>query len=381
VPTRRPTVLFLALRHVALAAAVCLVATGCLSGEVEVVVNDDGSGRVVVEVLPEGPLADALRSVELERLVELSAEGVNGAEFETFERDGRVGYRLTIDFDDADGAVQALSSGVTVVGQPVKLLDSGELRELPDGGGWELSAKVVPADQILVAPAGGGEAGAAGGLSALVAAAAAPDSGSGLNLSISLPGRVTDTNADSFSGGTATWRLDEPEAPTELRVRTEPDPFPLPMRLLAGGAALVVLAVVFLIVRRTRRRRREAAPAQQPPAPPPMPPGQPEWAPVPNGWAPPTPSVPSTAQPVPSPPPAPAAPMALADLPPPAPTPPPAAPGAPMALSDLPPPVPNMPPPVPAPPRSTLPVLPPLEPLEPAQPPPEPPLSVDPDAV
>lgn len=363
----------------ALVAAVCVVATGCLSGEVEVVVNGDGSGRVVVEVLPEGPLADALRSVELERLVELSAEGVRGTEFETFERAGRVGYRLTIDFDDADGAVQALQRGVTIVGQPVQLLGSGELRKLPDGGGWELTAQVVPAGKILTAPTGDATGNAAAaGLAALVQAASAPDSGSGLNLSISLPGHVTESNADSVSGGTATWRLDEPEAPTELRVRTEPDPFPLPMRLAAGAAALVVLAVVALIVRRARRRRGEAAPAQQPPQPPPsmMPPGQPEWAPVPNGWAPPTP-----APPVPPPAPNPAAPVALADLPPPTPTPPPPTLGAPTSLADLPPPVPHMPPPVPAPPRSTLPVLPPLEPLEPAQAPPEPPPGVDSDAV
>ena len=52
---------------------------------------------------------------------------------------------------------------------------------------------------------------------------------------------MTATNADDFDGGAATWHLDEPDAPTELSMQTQPQPLLTPLHMVLGGALLVVL--------------------------------------------------------------------------------------------------------------------------------------------
>jgi hypothetical protein len=254
--------------------------TGCLNGDVDVVIDDDGSGSVTVEVFPSGVLGDALGDVDLQQVVDVAATGADDVEFETFERDGRNGYRVTAEFDSYDEVLLALQGRAVVAGQPVGLLRSGELRELPDGG-WELAADVAPVAEILGTPSLDGTS---ADLGALIQAAADPTSGTGLDLSITLPGRVTSSNADVVDGGTATWTLDSPDVPSTLRMRTEPDPLLTPVRLLVGGALLAILIGVVLaawgasrqyrVSRRAKRRRAKDA-------------RFPGHAPVTGGWEPP----------------------------------------------------------------------------------------------
>ena len=245
---------------------VSLAATGCLSGEVNVVIEDDVSGEVVVEVIPGGALSEALGDVDLDTLIDVATTGADGTDFETFERDGRTGYRAEVDFDGYGEILLALQGRATVAGQPIQLLRSADLRKLPDGSGWEFAAAVAPVDEILGTAS---EDNPLVGLADLLQAAFDPTSGTGLDLSITLPGKVSSSNADVVSGGTATWILDSPDVPPTLRMRTEPDPLVTPARLVIGGAVLAILVGLVLaawgasrpyrVSRRARRRRYKDA--------------------------------------------------------------------------------------------------------------------------
>ena len=251
-----------------LVAVVALLCTGCLSGEAELTVDDDGSGTITVEVFPPGRLTDDLDADDLDDLLDTAAETAGDIEIETIERDGVSGFRVEVPFDDVDQAVVALQGGTTLAGQTVGLFESLSIVELPDDEGWEMSASLVPLDQVAGSGSGGPSE-----LDGLLDAAGLSSSGSGFDLSVSLPGNVLSSNADSTDGGTATWNLDDAEAPATLRMRTEPAPLITPFRVIVGGAALVVLLGVVLFMvgasrpQRASRRERRKLEAERPPSP------------------------------------------------------------------------------------------------------------------
>ncbi len=361
----------------ALVALCSILLTGCLHGDVDVTVNADGSGKIVVEVFPTRRVQEALRSfdVDIESLVEGSFEQVDGSEFDEISDGDRKGYRLVVPFDDYRDVERVLVDGGSLAGQQVKLFSSLRITELPDDAGWQLDAEILPLGQAIANSdtgmipesmrdvldrAGMGDT----------------DTDADLDLSISLPGEVVASNADSISGGTATWRLDEPDAPATLQMRTEPKEFPTQVQLIVGGAVLaVVLGLALFVFGATRRhrttkqpRRRRARggagvapdadwsvpptgtrpspqsdrpeqlPPLAPPAPAPAPAGPAPTAPAPagsEGWQRPAGAPPETpppltppAPPVPDAPPVPAAPSAPTA---PAAAPAPAAPPAPAA--------------------------------------------------
>ena len=234
--------------------ALCsIVATGCLHGDVDVTVNSDGSGQVVVEVFPNRKVQDELKDlpIDIESLVEGSFESVEGFEFSEIEDGDRVGYRFVVPFDDYRDVEQVLVDGGSLADQQVQLFSSLEITELPDDEGWQLDATILPLGQMI---AGANAGMVPESMRDVLDAAGIGNSGSGLDLSISLPGTIVSSNASSTSGGTATWHLDEPEAPTTLAMRTGPTEFPTQMQLIVGGAGLaVVLGLVLFIVGATRK--------------------------------------------------------------------------------------------------------------------------------
>lgn len=266
-----------------IAALVCAAAsTGCLSGSVDVTVRDDGSGVVVVEVFPDSELQRQVEALDVESLLAAPA-GSTDMEVSRVERGGRQGYRVELPFDDAAAIGAGLTSGLVVGGQEVTLFDAFSLREL-DYGAWRLDATIAPAGQVLTRPSAG-----EGGdeLQALLDQLETSSTRVGTELTVTLPGAVISSNSTRTSGGSATWKLDDPDAPTEIWVETEPTPFLTTAQLVVVGgvAALLVglLLAAFGTVGRTRmkgrRRRRSARFAGPPPA-------TGGWEPPP-GWSPP----------------------------------------------------------------------------------------------
>lgn len=250
--------------------AVAVSATACLRADVDVTVNSDRSGEIEVEVYPNAAVRSALEGTDVEALVEGAFEQVEGFEFSEIDRGERQGYLLHVPFDDYRDVTEVLISGGTVAGQQVALFSSFALTELPDGG-WELNAAVNPIGKILGGTAGAGQSAV---LSELLSAAAGSPGGTGLDLTVSLPGKVTTSNADIVSGGSATWHLDSADAPSALRMRTQSEPWLNPLVMVIGSALIVVVIGVVLSLwgsgphhktlgERARRRRHRSS---EPPA-------------------------------------------------------------------------------------------------------------------
>lgn len=237
-------------RAVRLTMALLLVAataTGCLSGDIDVTVRDDGSGEVRLEVFPSAQLQTVLDAVDVSSLADTYLDGIDGASFEEIERDDRDGYLVVVPFDDYGELTSVLVDGATIVGQQIRLFSSIDLRQID--GGWRLDAVLAPeiTSNTLTAPPE---------LDDLIETDGRVALGSGLDLSISLPGEVTTTNADETDGGTATWRLEELDGDTELRMVTEPRSFPTPLQKVLAIAGAAVLLGVLLASWGTRRSRR-----------------------------------------------------------------------------------------------------------------------------
>ena len=242
---------------------VAVVATGCLHADVDVTVEGDGSGQIVVEVFPSRKMQDELEKlpIEIEDLVEGSFDGVNGAEFDEIEDGDRTGYRLVVPFDDYRDVQQILVDGGSVAGQQVQLFSTLNIVELPDDAGWQLDAQILPLGQTIA----GANAGVIPeSMQDVIDSAGIGNNGSGLDLSISLPGTIISSNATSTDGGTATWKLDDPEAPGTLQMRTEPEDFPTVAQMVVGGAGLaLVLGIGLFVLGATRKHASTKAPRQR----------------------------------------------------------------------------------------------------------------------
>lgn len=242
---------------VLLLVATVLAATGCLSGAAALTVNDDDSGTLVVEVFPPGRLTDELDADDVAELFESPDADI---QVDGVDRDGREGYRIEVPFDDYRDIGGRLDSSAGSAGVWRGLLPELQIVELPDDEGWEFSATVGSATDPVT---GWTE------LDALIDG----DGASVFELSVSLPGTVLRSNADSTDGGTATWELRDSVEPRALQMRTEPSPLVTPVRVIVGGAALVVLAGVVLFLvgasrpQRASRRARRQQEAERVPSP------------------------------------------------------------------------------------------------------------------
>ena len=249
---------------------VALAATGCLSGSVEVVVEDDGSGRAVVEVFPDSDVMDQIAGLDVASLLGPEPPGSGELELTPITGD-RPGYRLELPFADAAALGTALETGLVVGDQQVTLFSSFDLVEY-DYGEWRLDAVISPAGQLITSPS---DQQPSADIQALLEGLRSRSPDVGFELTISLPGKVVTSNADSTSGGSATWRLDDAGESQELTMETEPAPLLTPAVAVVGGSVLVLIVGIALVAfgsarrdtsRPSRRRRSRRFPGPAPAA-------------------------------------------------------------------------------------------------------------------
>jgi hypothetical protein len=235
--------------HVQLLAALVgatLLLSACLSGEVDVRVDPDGSSVVVVELLAEAWQGGAVADADLDALLDAGVAGSDEVDLQKV--DG--GVRATISFDDYRDMVAAMQGGVVIAGQRVQLFDSVSLIELPGGEGWDFNATVLPLQQVVDASVG-----ALRSQELLEVDSTDAVSDVDIRFSISLPGEVVSSDATRVDRGTATWDLDDLDAAQSLRVRTEPAQANRLMFPIVAAVVLALLAGVAVVVIRARRRR------------------------------------------------------------------------------------------------------------------------------
>jgi len=226
-----------------------LAATSCFQASVGLEVADDGSGQLVVDLVPSAPLLSAVGG-DLPTLAAQLQKAANAQSDAAVVKvtDTPQGQALHIELPFTD--IEALtadtgsgSSGITgaLLGGVVQRLQVTSADDV-----WSMVAVIDP------------RATQGGLLTSPIAASAGLDTPPKVTFSVTLPGRVESTNASSTSGGTATWNLDTTAtAPTTLRmVNTPVAVLPLVLAILGGVALLAVLLGLF---RRWRRRKVHAA--------------------------------------------------------------------------------------------------------------------------
>lgn len=235
-------------RIVVVMVAVVLTATGCLSGTANITVRGDGSGEFKVEVFPPGETRRALSKVETSKLIGESFGDFKGAEVDEIKKDGRSGFRITVPFKNPEQAKKLLTGGLHVSGHSVRIFAAFDLHQLPDTDRWVFRATANTIEQIF-APFKADKAFAPvtralqDGTDASEAVKSAD-----LEVSISLPGRLASSNADSIDGGTAKWKITDPAAPRALRANSVPQDFPTALQTILGIAVLVMLIGLVLVM-------------------------------------------------------------------------------------------------------------------------------------
>ena len=231
---------------------VALAATACFQASVGLEVADDGSGQLVVDLVPSPALlttvggdlpalAQQLQTAASAQSTDAVAKAVDTPEGQALhlELPFRDVAAITADAGSANGGVTGSLLGGVV--QRLQITHTGAT--------WSMVAVIDPRAT---------QGGLVGPLAANPALAAAPT----VKFSVTLPGRVESTNAPVRSGGTATWTVRTTgTTPQTLKMVNRSVPV-LPYVLAALG---VVLALVLLatLVRRLRRRRVQAALADE----------------------------------------------------------------------------------------------------------------------
>ena len=236
------------LLRTALLLALCSIAlTGCFRVELSIKVHEDGSGVFstvmafedsFLRLVGEAPAASDLFDSE-----DLPPDAV----LEDYSQDGFTGARVSIEVPDMEQLPQALAEtgGVSE--------GIGDLELTREDEGWRFSMTQPPlADQVgdVVAPGGG----------SLNELASFLESAS-YTVRVSLPGEVTDHNADRVEDDELVWEFDLTSTePRTLSARSQPPSGLDDWAILAigiAGAAALILAVGFLV---TRSRRQASSP-------------------------------------------------------------------------------------------------------------------------
>ncbi len=223
--------------------------TSCFQASVGLEVADDGSGQLVVDLVPSPALLATvggdLPAFARQLQTAASAQSSGAVAKVTDTPEGQA-LRLELPFTDVKAlTADAGSAGGGVTG----VLLGGVVQRLQvtqAGDAWSM---------VAVIDAGATQGGLVGSPLAANPALAVPPS---VKFSVTLPGRVESTNADSSSGGTATWTIRTTgTGPQTLKMTNTSVPV-LPYVLAAVGAVAVLL-VVGTLVQRWRRRRVQAA--------------------------------------------------------------------------------------------------------------------------
>lgn len=248
-----------------LVVAVVIAATGCLRTDVDVKVNDDGSGSITTDIYFANETLEqmGLTADQLLEVAKVSLAGIENGEVSSVATANAKGIRLELPFDDYRQVGQALTNS-DLQGQPVRAFSKFQISEGADGN-WTLSATVDPV---------GFEAIKAQVPTDFQGLAVDPDDAE-VNFSVTLPGKVARSNADRTDGGTATWKLNTADAETTLTMENEPSGLSTLQMILIGVGGLFVLGFILVLVTAAggkRRRRKRAAVVDrpgswQPPAP------------------------------------------------------------------------------------------------------------------
>lgn len=231
---------------VLLVVGLVLLSTGCLQASARVVVHDEHTASVTIDILPDRQRWEDLggegRAAEV---VSQAGQFVPVFQAEQIEGERAPGIRLTWD----DAPISALTEPLTVNGRPVAPVFE-RFSVTRDGDAWELDAAVAP-----LAP-----------FATLVGARfpGGSDSEVTVQLTVQMPGRVVRTNAADHDRSSATWSLDpHSTAAVPLDMRNEPGLGISPVVVLVAGLVVLILVGVVLVVwsdrSRVRRRLQRAA--------------------------------------------------------------------------------------------------------------------------
>ena len=223
---------------VIVAMLLAVVSTGCLTGDVNVKVNKDGSGSVEIVIFPTEELQTLLVAANAIPIAEDAVSQVRDSSFEKINEDGRLGYKVKLPFDDYQELGRTLVNGTIVGDNPVRLFTTFELTEINDE--WRLNAILAPemlSDALKADPS----------TQELIDSAGVVPLNSDLRLTISLPGKITRTNGTQTGSGSAQWAL-KTNTDATLQMVTVPKPLLTDTQKIFLGAGLAVVVGIFLLV-------------------------------------------------------------------------------------------------------------------------------------
>ncbi|MEZ4554184.1 MAG: hypothetical protein R3B59_09785 [Dehalococcoidia bacterium] len=234
---------------------------GCVRAEIGVHVEDDGSGTATVLFAFKESFIDLMSSLDEGSSEEFDPEEVfsdidrsqlpEGTEVDRYEEDGFVGSRITMPFRDVQelaGLLGFVTTGAAVPSEAAE--DEGGFERFAierTDDGWRLDAvaAALTTEEDLE--------------SADDAFTQEFFEDASFTITIQLPGRIQEHNADEVDGNELTWNLDfESTEPRELRAvsSTSGDGDGPPWVLIGAVAAgVVALAAVGWDINRRRRVR------------------------------------------------------------------------------------------------------------------------------
>ncbi|MDE2990073.1 MAG: hypothetical protein OXU21_03260 [Chloroflexota bacterium] len=227
---------------VALLTALCaIVLTGCIRVEMSFTVDEDGSGAVEMVVAVDESLLTAADESPDDMLGDVD-DLPPGAVVDAYREDGFVGQRITVPVADMELAAESLGGADDMT----DAVDFGFVRE---GDGWRFTMDAPPLGEELAGENGDFTA----GMTAAIVNTAE------FRVRVSLPGEITEHNADRIENGVLVWELDFLDTePRTLSARSQAAGVGPVVVVVAGGAAAALAVLAALAARSAVRARRRA---------------------------------------------------------------------------------------------------------------------------
>ena len=234
----------LALALVALVTSACQVRVGT-----DITVTEDGSGRMALTIALDEELASSLTADGFDPFTGLE-ELPEGWTVERSDADGGQAATVAADFEDpAELAARVAQLRVGVDEQDPSLLEDVEVTVAEDGSAtFRGRAGFRPPSSTGLEGVGV----AFDGEDLQTMLAERGDEVMRVDLRVSMPGPVVDSDADEVDGRTAVWNLPVTEL---VEVRAASDAPSDRTWWVAGGAGVLGLALGFVVVGLFRRRR------------------------------------------------------------------------------------------------------------------------------
>jgi len=225
---------------VALIAALCaIVLTGCIRVEMSFTVDEDGSGAVEMVVAVDESLLTAADESPDDMLGDVD-DLPPGAVVDAYREDGFVGQRIRVPVADMELAAESL-------GGADDLTDAADFGFVREGDGWRFTMDAPPLGEELAGENGDSTA----GMTAAIVNTAE------FRVRVSLPGEITEHNADRIENGVLVWELDFlGEKPRTLSARSQTAGVGPVVVVVAGGAAAALAVLAALAARSAVRARR-----------------------------------------------------------------------------------------------------------------------------